>query len=101
MDWAFGTRRVAPDPKRPGSDRAYLGLWLELGTGHGREDFSQGAQSILPRGKQEDSATTGNYGSSMLPRPFLVPTLMNSGPGVLAKHLGGVGKSRRGKVATP
>lgn len=91
MDWALGVRRVEPHDGRPGSDRSYLGLWLELGTGLGREPFPVGAQSILPRGNREDSAATGHGGSSMAPRPFLVPVLVEQGPGILRRHLGGLG----------
>lgn len=90
MDWAFGVRAVQPDGS--GRDRGNLGIWLELGTGYGRSPFGEGTESTLPRSVNEDSAATGNFGSSMLPRPFLLPTFSQHGQRVINKHLGGIAR---------
>lgn len=95
-DWVYGVREVSPDPKKPGSNRGWLGLWLELGTGKHRQPMPNGSLSVLPRGsvpmwfgdKQENTAHTGHR-TSMGPRPVLLPTLVNDGPTVFAALMGG------------
>lgn len=82
MEWVYGYRVVGADPKRPNANRERLGLWLELGTGVHRS-HPDGQGGILP-------APSPIVRTSVEPRPVLLPTLLNSGPGVLASHLRGI-----------
>ena len=85
LNWVFGVQQVDNDN---GRERDDLGLWMELGTGDHRESFPDGTTSVaaIPH----DTATTG-HGSGVAPRPFLIPTLINKGPGVAQKHFSGKG----------
>lgn len=83
LDWAFGTDAVGPDPERPDANRERLGLWMELGTGVHRS-HPDGSGGVVARPAEI-------VRSSVQRRPFLLPTLVNSGPGVIGKHLGGTG----------
>ena len=87
MEWVYGVKEVEPDPAKPGSNRGWLGLWLELGTGRHRQPYPSDSFSTFPRGVvrmwwpgsvAEDTATTGHQ-TSMAPRPVLLPTLVTHG----------------------
>jgi hypothetical protein len=82
MEWVYGYRMVMADPDRPNANRERLGLWLELGTGVYRS-HPDGKGGISP-------AASPVVRTSVEPRPVLLPTLLNSGPDVLASHLGGI-----------
>lgn len=85
LEWGFGVDAVAADPSRPNANRERLGIWMELGTGTHRTH---------PDG---DGGVTGRPSeivrSSVERRPFLLPTLTQDGPRVVAKHLTGGGVS--------
>lgn len=83
MDWAFGVDAVAADPERPTSNRERLGLWMELGTGLFRT-HPNGSGGVVARPAEI-------VRSSVERRPFLIPTLLEDGPAVVRKHLGGAG----------
>lgn len=70
MDWAFGVKKVAPDPARPSSNREDLGLWLELGTGEHRLPLPAGSSGTVPPISGERT--------SMYPRPYLLVTLLEN-----------------------
>lgn len=83
LEWAFGVDAVAADPDRPGANRERLGLWMELGTGSHRT-HPDGSGGVLSRPSEV-------IRSSVIRRPFLLPTLMEHGRRVIEKHLGGAG----------
>ena len=83
MDWVFGVDAVATDPARPNSNRERLGLWMELGTGVYRTH---------PDGKGGVTSRPAEVlRTSVQRRSFLLPTLVEDGPRVIARHLGGGG----------
>lgn len=86
-DWAVGVNKVTTK-NDTGGQRELLGLWLELGTGDHRQPFPEGAKSV---GGGIDSAQTGNGRSSMAPRPFIMNTLVQSGPSLARRAISGGG----------
>lgn len=81
LDWCFGVNSVAADPQRPQANRERLGLWMELGTGtHRTHPVGDGTVSGRP---------SEIVRSSVMRRPFLIPTLLEDGPRVLQRHLSG------------
>lgn len=91
-EYVWGFRRVSRDPARPKSDRSLLGIWTELGTGVHRTPFSPGVFSTVQK-NNANTAKTGAGGSSMAPRPVLIPVLMRNLASIRANLTrGGVGR---------
>lgn len=76
MDWAVGVKKLE-------KGRENLGIWLELGTGKHRQPFPKGSTGSI----------TGEYASpgpgitSMKARPFLLRTVVASGPRIAKRNL--------------
>lgn len=81
LEWSFGVNSVGPDQDRPGANRERLGLWMELGTGVHRT-HPDGSGGVT-------SSPSPIVRSSVVRRPFLLPTLVEDGRRVVEKHLGG------------
>lgn len=88
MDWVFGVRAVEANPERPGEVMDNLGLWMELGTGsHRRITTQRDAAGNPPARFGMVKRPPEIVRTSVYPRPYLLPTLFNDGPRVIAFYL--------------